>query len=165
MFFCAGYHEHQPAKSPDQLCRGRYGGRHGVELAHPCAGAICPTGAVVICSGGGRILARHSVSAGAGPRCAPYAPGQHRRRPHVNLKRTTMLVLAVTLHNIPEDIAVGVVNAGWVSGMVGHYRRGPGPCYPELPRRRNHFDAAVGRRPEQAPRVLVWGGIRRGGSH
>lgn len=30
-----------------------------------------------------------------------------------------MLVLAVTLHNIPEDIAVGVVNAGWVRGMVG----------------------------------------------
>lgn len=30
-----------------------------------------------------------------------------------------MLVLTVTLHNIPEDIAVGVVNAGWVSGMVG----------------------------------------------
>lgn len=38
--------------------------------------------------------------------------------PHANLKRTTMLVLTVTLHNIPEDIAVGVVNAGWVSGMV-----------------------------------------------
>lgn len=39
--------------------------------------------------------------------------------PHANLKRTTMLVLTVTLHNIPEDIAVGVVNAGWVSGMMG----------------------------------------------
>ena len=39
--------------------------------------------------------------------------------PHANLKRTTMLVLTVTLHNIPEDIAVGVVNASWVSGMVG----------------------------------------------
>ena len=39
--------------------------------------------------------------------------------PHVNLKHTTMLVLTVTLHNIPENIAVGVVNAGWVSGMVG----------------------------------------------
>ena len=39
--------------------------------------------------------------------------------PHANLKRTTMLVLTVTLHNIPEDIAVGVVNAGWVSGMAG----------------------------------------------
>lgn len=39
--------------------------------------------------------------------------------PHANLKRTTMLVLTVILHNIPENIAVGVVNAGWVSGMVG----------------------------------------------
>lgn len=39
--------------------------------------------------------------------------------PHANLKRTTMLVLTVTLHNIPENMAVGVVNAGWVSGMVG----------------------------------------------
>ena len=32
--------------------------------------------------------------------------------PHANLKRTTMLVLTVTLHNIPEDMAVGVVYAG-----------------------------------------------------
>lgn len=39
--------------------------------------------------------------------------------PHANLKRTIMLVLTVTLHNIPEDIAVGVVNAGWVSGTAG----------------------------------------------
>lgn len=39
--------------------------------------------------------------------------------PHANLKRTTMLVLTVTLHNIPENIAVGVVYAGWVSGMAG----------------------------------------------
>ncbi|MCR4743914.1 MAG: ZIP family metal transporter [Lachnospiraceae bacterium] len=36
--------------------------------------------------------------------------------PHVNLKRTTMMVLAVTLHNIPEGMAVGVVYAGWLSG-------------------------------------------------
>ena len=39
--------------------------------------------------------------------------------PHANLKRTTMLVLAVTLHNIPEGMAVGVVYAGWVSGTAG----------------------------------------------
>lgn len=32
------------------------------------------------------------------------------------LKRTTMLVLAVTLHNIPEGMAVGVVYAGWIAG-------------------------------------------------
>lgn len=34
----------------------------------------------------------------------------------VVLKRTTMLVLAVTLHNIPEGMAVGVVFAGCLSG-------------------------------------------------
>lgn len=33
-----------------------------------------------------------------------------------NLQKTTMLVLAVTLHNIPEGMAVGVVFAGWLSG-------------------------------------------------
>ncbi len=36
--------------------------------------------------------------------------------PSSALKRTTMLVLAVTLHNIPEGMAVGVVYAGWVAG-------------------------------------------------
>jgi len=36
--------------------------------------------------------------------------------PHTGLKRTTMLVLAVTLHNIPEGMAVGVVLAGWMAG-------------------------------------------------
>ena len=32
------------------------------------------------------------------------------------LARTTMMVLAVTLHNIPEGMAVGVVYAGWRAG-------------------------------------------------
>lgn len=36
--------------------------------------------------------------------------------PYVALKRATMLVLAVTLHNIPEGMAVGVVLAGWMTG-------------------------------------------------
>lgn len=36
--------------------------------------------------------------------------------PRTELKKTTMLVLAVTLHNIPEGMAVGVVIAGWLSG-------------------------------------------------
>lgn len=35
------------------------------------------------------------------------------------LKKTTMLVLAVTLHNIPEGMAVGVVIAGAMVGNVG----------------------------------------------
>ena len=36
--------------------------------------------------------------------------------PRLKLKRTTMLVLAVTLHNIPEGMAVGIVYAGWLTG-------------------------------------------------
>ena len=36
--------------------------------------------------------------------------------PKARLKRTTMMVLAVTLHNIPEGMAVGVVFAGLASG-------------------------------------------------
>lgn len=36
--------------------------------------------------------------------------------PKSSFARTTMLVLAVTLHNIPEGMAVGVVYAGWLSG-------------------------------------------------
>ncbi len=39
----------------------------------------------------------------------PEGPGN-------KLKKTTMLVLAVTLHNIPEGMAVGVVLAGWMAG-------------------------------------------------
>ncbi len=36
-----------------------------------------------------------------------------------SFSKTTKLVLAVTLHNIPEGMAVGVVAAGWLSGNKG----------------------------------------------
>lgn len=36
-----------------------------------------------------------------------------------NWQKTTMLVFAVTLHNIPEGMAVGAVCAGWFSGTAG----------------------------------------------
>lgn len=36
--------------------------------------------------------------------------------PRSRLQRTTMLVLAVTLHNLPEGMAVGVVYAGYLAG-------------------------------------------------
>ncbi len=35
------------------------------------------------------------------------------------LTKTAMMVLAVTLHNIPEGMAVGVVIAGWLNGNAG----------------------------------------------
>ena len=38
--------------------------------------------------------------------------------PKSRLQRTTMMVLAVTLHNIPEGMAVGVVYAGYLAGSA-----------------------------------------------
>ena len=39
--------------------------------------------------------------------------------PGSRLAKTTLLVLAVTLHNIPEGMAVGVVYAGYLAGNAG----------------------------------------------
>ena len=39
--------------------------------------------------------------------------------PRTSLRRTTMLVLAVVLHNLPEGMAVGVVYAGYLAGRGG----------------------------------------------
>ena len=38
--------------------------------------------------------------------------------PRSHLARTTMMVLAVTLHNIPEGMAVGIVYAGFLTGSA-----------------------------------------------
>lgn len=40
----------------------------------------------------------------------------HEEGPKTGLKRTTKLILAVTLHNLPEGMAVGIVCAGWMYG-------------------------------------------------
>ena len=41
---------------------------------------------------------------------------QQAEGPRTRLERSTMMVLAVTLHNIPEGMAVGVVYAGFLAG-------------------------------------------------
>ena len=41
---------------------------------------------------------------------------QQAEGPRTQLERSTMMVLAVTLHNIPEGMAVGVVYAGFLAG-------------------------------------------------
>ena len=38
--------------------------------------------------------------------------------PHTSLSNTALLLLAVTIHNIPEGMAVGAVYAGYLSGDV-----------------------------------------------
>ena len=43
---------------------------------------------------------------------------QEAEGPRSQLQRTTMLVLAVTLHNIPEGMAVGAVYAGYMTGKA-----------------------------------------------
>lgn len=47
-----------------------------------------------------------------------HARSDEAEGPKSRLQRTTMMVLAVTLHNIPEGMAVGVVYAGYLSGST-----------------------------------------------
>ena len=44
---------------------------------------------------------------------------QQAEGPRTRLERSTLMVLAVTLHNIPEGMAVGVVYAGMLTGGAG----------------------------------------------
>lgn len=48
-----------------------------------------------------------------------HAHANETEGPVSNLRRTTMMVLAVTMHNIPEGMAVGVVYAGMALGGAG----------------------------------------------
>ncbi|MCK9169857.1 MAG: ZIP family metal transporter [Treponema sp.] len=45
-----------------------------------------------------------------------HAAARNPEGPNTKLSRTTMLIFAVTLHNIPEGMAVGVLFSGMVSG-------------------------------------------------
>ena len=66
--------------------------------------------------------------------------------PRSRLKKTTMLILAVTLHNIPEGMAVGVVYAGVLAGSSGLTAAGAMALSAGIAiqnfRRRYHFHAA-----------------------
>ena len=81
--------------------------------------------------------------------------------PKSKLGRTTMMVLAVTLHNIPEGMAIGVVYAGFLAGntqitaeahlscplaspfrISPRVRSSPCPCGRRARARARHFSAA-----------------------
>ena len=47
--------------------------------------------------------------------------------PETDWRRTTLLVLAITLHNIPEGLAVGVLFGGAALGLDGATTAGPWP--------------------------------------
>lgn len=91
-----------------------------LESADSCPRAILLLGKMVLCPGSDRFLDRHAVP----PAARPSDPHLHRfsekaEGPKSRLHKTTMLVLAVTLHNTPEGMAVGVVYAGFLTGSTG----------------------------------------------
>ncbi len=62
------------------------------------------------------------------------------------LKKTTMMVFAVTLHNIPEGMTLGITFAGAMIGntgitMAGAFVLACRNCNSELSRRGNYFNA------------------------
>ena len=47
-----------------------------------------------------------------------HIKSKEKEGPNLKLKKTTMMVLAITLHNIPEGMAVGVIVAGFLSNNL-----------------------------------------------
>ena len=92
-------------KGAFRICRRRYGRGLDMESYHPGNGAVRGfwLGALFL-------LMLDSVI----PHL--HLNAEHAEGPNAKLKRTTMMVLAVTLHNIPEGMAVGVVLAGLAAG-------------------------------------------------
>lgn len=81
------------------------------------------------------------------------------------LKKTTMLVLAVTLHNIPEGMAVGVTFAGAILGnagitIAGAFALAIRNCNSEFSGRSNYFNAFKSRRSFKIKSIFIWNFIR-----
>ena len=103
VFFFEKVPERRHPARPHRLCRRSDGGGIGMELADSGHGAGCRSGQAGIFPGGGGfwlgilflLLLDHLI------------PHLHQNSlqaegPKSQLQRTTMMVLAVTLHNIPE---------------------------------------------------------------
>ena len=85
--------------------------------------------------------------------------------PRTGLKRTTKLILAVTLHNIPEGMAVGVVYAGWLYGdnqitAAAAFALALGNCHPELPGGSHCCHAPSGRGDGEDKDLHLWDSLR-----
>ena len=86
--------------------------------------------------------------------------------PQSGFKHTTKLILAVTLHNIPEGMAVGVVYAGLLAGASGITAAGgAGDRHSEFPRRRDCFHAPAGGRYAEAKDLPDGCSFRCGRTH
>ena len=87
-----------------------------------------------------------------------------------HLKRTTLMVLAVTLHNIPEGMAVGLsfALAAQHGGDPALYCRrhgvGVGHRHPKLPRRGGHLPAHAAGGHFVRPGLSLWQHVRHRGA-
>ena len=93
------------AAGADRVCRRGHGGGIHLEPALPRHGAVrwLGVGFLLLLD----VLVPHLHQGADTP-----------EGPKSGFSRTTMLVLAVTLHNIPEGMAVGVVYAGYLTGSA-----------------------------------------------
>ena len=102
-------------KLNELLQKGLLGFASGVMVAASVWSLLIPS--MDMAAGMGRLA---FVPAAAGMLLGmAFLLGMEAEGPKTSLKKTTMLVLAVTLHNIPEGMAVGVVFAGMLSGSTG----------------------------------------------
>ena len=95
-----------------------------------------------------------------------HLDSEENEEPKCNLKKTTMLVLAVTLHNIPEGLSAGAVFAGALSGsetvtMAGAFALAIGIAIAEFSRRGYYIHASSGQWNEQEKGFLLWNYVWR----
>ena len=106
---------------PDRLQKTLLGFASGVMVAASVWSLLLPS---LEMEGGGIISATGGFLAGIAfllllDELIPHLHigASHAEGPRVSLSRTAMLALAVTLHNLPEGMAVGVVMAGSGNGL------------------------------------------------
>lgn len=85
------------------------------------------------------------------------------------LQKTTMMIFAVTLHNIPEGMAVGVVYAGAAMGnmgvsITGAFALSIGIAIQNFPEGAIVSMPLVGRGHEQEEGISVWNAVRSCGA-
>ena len=104
------------AESASGLCLRSDGGGFRLVASDSFDGYVSFHGTAGLYSGLWRPIDRHGFPAFHGPRDPSPSHGRGEGgRPQLFAKKSTMLVLAVTLHNIPEGMAVGVVFAGMLA--------------------------------------------------
>ena len=88
---------------------------------------------------------------------------------HTKISKTLMMLFAITLHNIPEGMAVGVTIAGALAGnagitITGAFALSLGIAIQNFPEGRDCLYAVKGRRYGKTESISVWYGIRRSGA-